>query len=120
MQDRSKAEQLLEKLRTDPTSVQFQEVIEAIEAGWSYTPTAFTNGGVSNEAGTNEGSCKILSFAQISGLDTEETLQLFGDFYRTDVLENPQGDDHGNIRSFMQTGWDGVSFEGQALSETNP
>ncbi|MGL5142536.1 MAG: HopJ type III effector protein, partial [Acinetobacter baumannii] len=25
--------------------------------------------------------------------------------------------DHQNIRQFMQNGWDGVKFEGQALTE---
>ena len=32
-----------------------------------------------------------------------------------DVLENPQGTNHQNIRNFMKTGWDGIQFEGNAL-----
>ena len=45
-----------------------------------------------------------------------DTLELFGRFYRDDVLGKPDGDDHGNIRNFMKSGWDGVSFpDGLAL-----
>lgn len=47
----------------------------------------------------------------------EETLALFGDFYRNDVLKNPGGNDHQNIRNFMEFGWDGILFEGEALRE---
>ncbi|WP_188863865.1 HopJ type III effector protein, partial [Aliivibrio fischeri] len=43
------------------------------------------------------------------------TLACFGQYYRHDVLENPQGDDHQNIRNFMVTGWAGVQFKTQAL-----
>ena len=47
-----------------------------------------------------------------------DTLQLFGRFYREDVLKNPSGDDHGNIRNFMKSGWDGVAFpDGLALKK---
>ena len=70
-----------------------------------------------NEAGENNGSCKVFSFAKLKGLNEEETLALFGDFYRTDVLANPEGSDHQNIRNFMQYGWDGIAFQGDALAE---
>lgn len=55
------------------------------------------------------------SFAKLNQLSKDETLALFGDFYRTDVLQNPEGTDHQNIRNFMVSGWDGISFEGEAL-----
>ena len=42
-------------------------------------------------------------------LPNNATLWLFGDFYRKDVLENPDGTDHANIRAFMEGGWDCVS-----------
>ncbi|GAK84871.1 type III effector HopPmaJ [Vibrio ponticus] len=41
---------------------------------------------------------------------------MFGDFYRKDVLGNPDGDDHQNIRNFIAHGWNGIKFEGQALA----
>jgi hypothetical protein len=37
-------------------------------------------------------------------------LACFGTYYRDDVLANPEGSDHGNIRNFMKTGWAGVSL----------
>jgi hypothetical protein len=55
------------------------------------------------------------SFAKLNGLSKEETLACFGAFYRNDVLQNPEGTDHQNIRNFIEFGWDGIEFEGQAL-----
>lgn len=66
-----------------------------------------------NEAGRNEGSCKISALARLHGLDQSQTLALFGDYYRKDVLENPTGNDHQNIRNFMRDGWDGIVFKGE-------
>ncbi len=96
-------------------SVSFQDSIAVIAANYDYTPTRFVNGEVSNEAGANEGSCKLFYFARLHGLTAEQTLNLFGDYYRKDVLENPEGSDHANIRSFMRHGWDGVAFDVEAL-----
>jgi hypothetical protein len=70
---------------------------------------------VVNESGTNEGSCKIFAFAQLNDLSVEQTLACFGKYYREDVLENPEGNDHGNIRNFMISGWEGVKFSCEAL-----
>jgi hypothetical protein len=42
-------------------------------------------------------------------------LACFGSYYRKDVLENPNGTDHQNIRNFMNRGWEGISFEKEAL-----
>ncbi|MGH8558319.1 MAG: HopJ type III effector protein [Methylococcales bacterium] len=39
-----------------------------------------------NDAGTNEGSCKIFFFALLHGLEKDKTLKLFGDYYRIDIL----------------------------------
>ncbi|MDX5339775.1 MAG: HopJ type III effector protein [Cyclobacteriaceae bacterium] len=108
---------ILAKLKTDPQGIQFSEVISFIDGKYQFTPTRFTNGATVNEVGQNNGSCKIFSFAQLHHLSKEETLALFGDFYRKDVLENPAGKDHQNIRNFMQFGWEGLQFEGEALKE---
>jgi len=105
----------LEKLNTCPTNIGFAETMEVIKENYHYKPTAFTNGDLQSAAGTNEGSCKIFSFAKLHDLSEEKTLQLFGDYYRVDVLGNPDGADHGNIRNFMKFGWDGVKFDGVAL-----
>lgn len=106
---------LFEQLERSPEEIQFKDVIAFIDEHYDFTPTQFTNGNMVNEAGQNNGSCKIFSFAQLNDLLKEETLHLFGEFYREDVLKNPEGTDHQNIRNFMDSGWDGISFEGKAL-----
>lgn len=106
---------LLEQLNSQPENVEFEDVMEVIANNFDYTPTQFTNGDAVNEAGTNEGSCKIFAFAQLAELTPQQTLHCFGRFYRQDVLENPEGEDHGNIRNFMKFGWGKVSFAQTAL-----
>lgn len=108
-------EQFLNKIKAQAETITFAETIEVIEENYDFTPTRFTNGETVNETNQNNGSCKIFSFAKLHDLSKEETLQLFGDYYRKEVLENPTGTDHANIRNFMQQGWDGVQFEGNAL-----
>ena len=98
--------------------VSFQDTMAVISEHYVFQPTAFSNGleqPVISQAGQNEGSCKIFSFAQLQQLSAAETLSLFGDYYRLDVLQNPDGNDHQNIRRFMQDGWDGIVFQGTAL-----
>ena len=109
-------EDFFRQLSSDPESITFAQSIALIDALYDFTPTAFSNGEQQNAAGENNGSCKLLAFALLHQLSEPQTLQLFGDYYRLDVLPNPQGHDHGNIRNFMRTGWDGVSFSGQALT----
>ncbi len=105
----------LDRLKDEPESIQFEDSMTVIESNYNFTPTTFRNGETLNEAGQNNGSCKILAFGQLNGLSVDETLACFGKFYREDVLGNPEGVDHQNIRNFMQSGWDGVSFHGAAL-----
>lgn len=108
-------ETLLTQLNNAPETVSFEQAISTIEEHYVFTPTSFKNGNTSNEANTNNGSCKILAFGKIHQLTEEKTLALFGDYYRKDVLENPSNDDHQNIRQFMQFGWPGVVFSSSAL-----
>lgn len=107
--------ELLVQLRTSPESVEFDQVMATIASHYDYTPTRFVNGDVTNEAGTNEGSCKLFAFAQLNGLGEMETLALFGRYYRDDVMGNPAGDDHGNIRNFILDGWLGLRFDREVL-----
>ncbi|MGR3809393.1 HopJ type III effector protein [Jiulongibacter sp. NS-SX5] len=111
-----KLEEFIDKLNTMPDKVSFSDTIETIEENYTFTPTAFKNGETYNEAGQNNGSCKIFAFAQKNHLTKDQTLFCFGTYYRNDVMKNLQGDDHQNIRNFMKFGWDGVEFEGEALS----
>lgn len=106
----------LATLRNTPESIEFTDTMAVIEANYDFTPTRFTNGDTVNQADQNLGSCKLLGFAQLQQLNQAETLACFGKYYREDVLQNPEGDDHQNIRNFMQTGWDGVNFDGTPLA----
>ena len=96
-------------------SAKFADVLAFIEARYQHTPTAFQNGAQFNAATENQGSAKVFSFAQIEGLNPEQTLSLFAEHYAS-VLATPDATDHQNIRQFMQNGWDGIQFEGTALT----
>ena len=108
-------DEFLKKLNDAPASVSFDDTMAAIAAHYDFTPAAFTNGDTRNEAGQNSGSCKLFAFAQLNKLSKDQTLACFGAYYRDDVLKNPQGSDHQNIRNFMQYGWDGVKFDSMPL-----
>jgi hypothetical protein len=95
--------------------VNFAETIAVISENYDYLPTAFQNGSVENAAEQNEGSCKIFAFAKLNELTETQTLSLFGDYYRVDVLQNPAATDHQNIRQFIQHSWTGIVFERDAL-----
>ncbi|MEB3817248.1 HopJ type III effector protein [Acinetobacter sp. IK35] len=108
------AQELLAQLQAG--TAKFSDVLAYIEARYQHTPTAFQNGEQYNAATENQGSAKVFSFAKLQGLDQAQTLSLFAEHYAS-VLATPEGTDHQNIRQFMQNGWDGVKFEGQALTE---
>jgi HopJ type III effector protein len=100
----------LEKLKTTSEAVSFQDTIATVEANYTFVETKFINGSLTNEVGQNSGSCKLFAFAQLQNLSKEDTLHCFGDYYRKDVLQDPNGDGHQNIRNFMKTGWEGIHF----------
>ena len=113
----------LEKIHNNDV-ISFDETNAVITENYHYQPTEFSNGlgeqVLVNKAGTNEGSCKIFAFAQLHGLNQQQTLNLFGDYYRLDVLNDPQGAGHQNIRLFIKYGWDGIRFNGIALTALAP
>lgn len=106
-------QQLLAQLQTG--EAKFADVIAFIEARYKHTPTAFQNGQQHNAATENQGSAKVFSFAKLNDLDQQQTLSLFAEHYAS-VLATPEANDHQNIRQFMQNGWDGIKFEGTALT----
>ena len=111
-----KVDVFIEKLSTKPEQVEFNDVIAVISANYHYQPCTFSNGDLTNESGSNEGSCKIFAFAKLHGLSEGATLACFGQYYREDVLLHPEGIDHRNIRNFIKQGWQGLNFEGEVLS----
>lgn len=108
-------EALLEQLNISPELVDFAAVIALIDSAYYFTPISFKNGALANSVDENLGSCKVFAFAKKHGLSKQQTLACFGSYYRDDVLGNPDGNDHQNIRNFMKTGWEGISFSGDAL-----
>jgi len=109
----------LNRLNTESESIEFTDTIAVIEANYDYAPSTFTNGNVTNEAGQNEGSCKIIAFAMLNNLSVEQTLHCFGKYYREEVLNNPDGESHQNIRQFIKNGYTGINFEREALRSKN-
>ena len=110
-----KIQDFITKLKEQPEELVFTDTMATIEANYTFTATTFKNGDTTNEAGQNSGSCKLFAFAKLQELSTQDTLACFGEYYRNDVLKNPNGTDHQNIRNFITHSWNGISFEGNAL-----
>jgi hypothetical protein len=103
----------------DADNLKFEDVIDMIDKHYEYGLIEFKNGDIVNKQGENEGSAKVLSYAALSNMDKDTTLKLWGQYYR-EVLKDPNGSSHANIRNFMKYGWDGVPFEnGIALTKKN-
>lgn len=96
-------------------AVDFKQVMQAIDNNYQFKPCSFKNGEVLNAADTNNGSCKVFAFGLLNNLSEQATLNAFGEFYTQDVLQNPNGEDHQNIRNFMVSGWQGIEFEKNPL-----
>jgi len=110
----SEISRFIERLDSQANEIKFEEVIALIDRFYHFTPSAFSNGTQKNVAGDNNGSCKVFSFAKQHSLSKEQTLCLFAQYYQ-DVLATPDGDDHQNIRQFMEHGYQGLIFESVAL-----
>lgn len=105
----------ISQLSSTPDEISFEQSMQVISEHYHYVPTTFSNGELLNKAGTNEGSCKIFYFAKLNNLSEQQTLACYGQYYR-DVLSNPTGTDHGNIRQFIQSGWRKLVFNSVALT----
>lgn len=110
-------ESFKKKLREYPRQVEFSETMRSIDDNYNFTPTAFKNGALENAQGQNSGSCKLFAFSKLQGFSKDETLACFGAYYFDEVLNDPNGTGHQNIRNFMKTGFEGLSFEGNPLTE---
>jgi len=105
----------LQLLEQDSAAVSFTDCIAVIDRNYHFTPRTFSNGEQHNPAGQNNGSCKIFAFGLSHQLTEAQVLACFGDYYRIDVLQNPDQSSHQNIRQFIQHGWSGIHFEATAL-----
>jgi len=107
----------LQQIQSAPENNHFEDTISVIDQHYTFTPCTFKNADLNNAADQNNGSCKRFAFSQLHGLTEQQTLHCFGDYYRVDVLENPNGNDHQNIRNFMKSGWSGIEFSASPLTE---
>lgn len=109
--------ELLTGLRAQ--TLDFEDTLAFIAEHYVYQPSAFKNGldahAVSNAAGQNEGACRVFALGMLEQLNPEDTLCLFGRHLR-DVLNDPQGSSHANIRQFQRHGWSGIVFDAPPLS----
>ena len=105
------------KLKNTPNTIAFAETMQVVDTYFDFTPTAFTNGLVQNAAGENSGSCKVFAFAKAEALSKTETLACFGQYYFDEVLKDPNGTGHQNIRSFIKTGFEGLQFDQNPLTK---
>lgn len=92
----------------------FDDTLALIERYFDYQATGFRNGPLVNAPGENAGSCRVFALGQICNLSETDTLALFAQHYQQ-VLDEPAGTSHGNIRQFISTGWSGIEFEGRPL-----
>ncbi len=79
------------------------ETLSLIRSIYDIPPTGFVVGNQINMSDENQGSLAILSFARACRLPDEEVLPMFGEAYE-EVLGNPDGEDHSNIRALMDLG----------------
>ena len=102
----------------DAGHANFDDTLALIDQNFEFQPTGFNNGPVRNDAGENAGSCRVFALGQYCNLSEADTLNLFAQHYQQ-VLGDPAGDSHGNIRQFISTGWSGIRFDQQPLRARN-
>ncbi|WP_317932752.1 HopJ type III effector protein [Halioxenophilus sp. WMMB6] len=88
----------------------FATTLAFIDTWYDYTPTAFCNGDVQNQADQNQGSAKVFGLSQLLELTKEQTLQCFGEHYR-DVLATPEVNNHHNLRRVLREGIGNITFD---------
>ena len=94
----------------------FASTLAFVESWYEYTPTAFANGDVHNQADQNQGSAKVFALAQLLELTKEQTLSSFGEHYR-DVLATPDKENHFNLRRVLKEGVDDIVFSAFPLKK---
>jgi hypothetical protein len=108
-------QQYIEQLRSG-TQMKFSDFIDLIAREYRFLNIAFENSGVFNSKDENQGSAKVFCFGLMHSLSEREVIKCFGEHYQS-VLDSPQDQSsHLNIRSFMNSGWGGVTIDFAALT----
>ena len=113
--ERVSSEQVLDP--ESPAVLDLDEIVAMIDELYDFAPTAFSTGTLQNAAGENERSLKVLCWATLAGLSTEQALALFGTLYTE--LE-PEGDGHQNIRQLIAHGLSSFSVAPWPLRPRGP
>ncbi|MBT3727100.1 hypothetical protein HOG21_05480 [bacterium] len=89
----------------------FDDFIAFVDKYFMLISTGFNNNGLKNNKFKNEGSLKVLAFAKYCKMtDVTEIAGLFKGYYK-DVLKDPKGDNHQNIRHLINGSIYEVSFD---------
>ena len=84
----------------------YQDTIDFIDKHYTYFAVPFQCGDISYEPNVKTGAAKIFSFGLMTQMNEEQTLRLFGEYYRDLKPE----DDRPNMRNFLKYGWRGIAF----------
>ena len=108
-------QQYLEQIKSGG-EMKFSDFTDLIDNEYTFLPTAFMNADLANKDDENQGSAKVFCFGLMHSLSEREVVKCFGEHYQS-VLDSPQDQSsHLNIRSFMNSGWGGVTIDFSALT----
>lgn len=96
--------------------IKFDSLIRLIDYLFEIEPTSFINNGVTNQAGENLWSLKVLSIALLLWFDTDQALKLFGEHWAS-VNSDPDWESHQNIRALNEYWIEGVKIYWNPLSK---
>lgn len=102
----SEAQAILEWIRLSTNDVMnhtygssdFQSFLKLVDSIFDTSPTRFINGELEDAGWKYLWSLKVLTIALMLWLSTDQALRLFGEHYES-VQNNPEWDDHQNIRN---------------------
>ena len=108
-------QQYIEQLRSG-TQMKFSDFIDLIAREYRFSNIAFENSGVFNSKDENQGSAKVFCFGLMHSLSEREVIKCFGEHYQSVLDSSQDQSSHLNIRSFMNSGWGGVTIDFAALT----
>jgi hypothetical protein len=108
-------QQYIEQLRSG-TQMKFSDFIDLIAREYSFSNIAFENNGLVNSIEENQGSAKVFCFGLMHSLSEREVIKCFGEHYQSVLDSSQDQSSHLNIRSFMNSGWGGVTIDFAALT----
>jgi len=106
-------------LSEEVDTMPFSDIMKTLDLHFTFRPTAFSVGDTKSTENQNQKSLRVLSFAQLLKLSKEQTLKLWGEHYKQ-VLQEPEGSSHGNIRAFLKGGFECVNAPQDVITASTP